>query len=166
MKRKIYLILTVLLATVMLFMLASCNAKNLGSAPKDEGNIGNNSNKPTYPNYGDMNNEAVEDVAPSAPDEEIKDSVTNPFVENPFVSTEKNNVSTLSADVDTASYTYFRKLVNSGYSWAELSRFSSIQRNFSIISNTQQSNRVRMSFSRSILYCSPARGTKTTCSSL
>ena len=37
------------------------------------------------------------------------------FAENPFVSTEENNVSTFSADVDTASYSYFRKLVNSGY---------------------------------------------------
>ena len=46
-------------------------------------------------------------------------------MENPFIATDENNVSTLSADVDTASYTYFRKLVNSGYSWAELNRYSS-----------------------------------------
>lgn len=46
------------------------------------------------------------------------------FIENSFVSTEKNNVSTLSADVDTASYTYFRKLVNNGYSLEELMRYS------------------------------------------
>ena len=37
------------------------------------------------------------------------------FVENPFIETQKEPVSTFSADVDTASYTYFRKLVNSGY---------------------------------------------------
>jgi Ca-activated chloride channel family protein len=45
-------------------------------------------------------------------------------MENPFVNTEENNVSTLSADVDTASYTYFRKLVNSGYDWDELMRYA------------------------------------------
>ena len=38
------------------------------------------------------------------------------FAENPFIATQEEAVSTFSADVDTASYTYFRKLVNSGYS--------------------------------------------------
>lgn len=42
------------------------------------------------------------------------------FAENGFISTEQENTSTFSADVDTASYTYFRKLVNSGYSLTEL----------------------------------------------
>ena len=42
------------------------------------------------------------------------------FVENGFISTQTENVSTFSADVDTASYTYFRKLINSGYSLTEL----------------------------------------------
>ena len=42
------------------------------------------------------------------------------IIENNFISTAKENVSTFSADVDTASYTYFRKLVQSGYSLSEL----------------------------------------------
>ena len=42
------------------------------------------------------------------------------FVENPFISTAEENVSTFSADVDTASYAYFRKLVNNGYTLPEL----------------------------------------------
>ena len=42
------------------------------------------------------------------------------FIENSFISTEQENVSTFSADVDTASYTYFRKLVNQGYALNEL----------------------------------------------
>ncbi len=42
------------------------------------------------------------------------------LVENPFVDTEKENVSTFSADVDTASYAYFRKLIQQGYSLEEL----------------------------------------------
>lgn len=40
--------------------------------------------------------------------------------ENPFVSTEQENVSTFAADVDTASYAFFRRLVNEGYSFNEL----------------------------------------------
>ena len=117
MKRKIISILFTLLATVALLTLASCSANLNASAPQ-EGGAANNA--PSY-NYGD-NVELPED-APAEPDgdEEIK----NAFQENPFVSTSQSNVSTLSADVDTASYTYFRKLVNSGYSLQELIRFSS-----------------------------------------
>ena len=45
------------------------------------------------------------------------DAVQTPaIVENPFIDTAKEPVSTFSADVDTASYAYFRKLVTSGYS--------------------------------------------------
>ncbi len=46
-------------------------------------------------------------------------------VENPFISTAEEAVSTFSADVDTASYTYFRKLVNAGYSLESLRYFAS-----------------------------------------
>ena len=42
------------------------------------------------------------------------------FIENPFVATATQPISTFSADVDTASYAYFRKLVQSGYSLSEL----------------------------------------------
>ena len=35
------------------------------------------------------------------------------FIENPFIDTSRQNVSTFSADVDTASYALFRKTVNS-----------------------------------------------------
>ena len=42
------------------------------------------------------------------------------LVENPFISTAEENVSTFSADVDTASYAYFRRLLQSGYSLSEL----------------------------------------------
>lgn len=37
------------------------------------------------------------------------------LIENPFISTADNAISTFSADVDTASYTYFRKLMS--YDW-------------------------------------------------
>jgi len=42
------------------------------------------------------------------------------FAENPFIKTAKQAVSTFSADVDTASYSYFRKLVGGGYGLNEL----------------------------------------------
>lgn len=42
------------------------------------------------------------------------------FIENEFISTSNENISTFAADVDTASYAYFRKLVNAGYSLSEL----------------------------------------------
>ncbi len=42
------------------------------------------------------------------------------LVENEFIKTADTPVSTFSADVDTASYAYFRKLVNSGYNLSEL----------------------------------------------
>ena len=40
--------------------------------------------------------------------------------ENPFFSTKNQPNSTFSADVDTASYTLFRKHVNSGYAWSSM----------------------------------------------
>ena len=49
------------------------------------------------------------------PPSDIEDSEQPIFIENPFISTHEQAVSTFSADVDTASYTYFRKLVNNGY---------------------------------------------------
>lgn len=42
------------------------------------------------------------------------------LIENEFVKAKDNPVSTFSADVDTASYAYFRKLVTSGYNLSEL----------------------------------------------
>ena len=116
MKRKIYSIFFILFVFSLLFCVTSCNAmKNDALAPNDAENkdhIFNNAVGNTMP-----------ETAPSKP--ETPEEGDNTFLENPFVSTQQNNVSTLSADVDTASYTYFRKLVNSGYDWQELNRFSS-----------------------------------------
>ncbi len=41
-------------------------------------------------------------------------------IETPFVKTEKEAISTFSADVDTASYTLFRRHVHDGYGWAQM----------------------------------------------
>ena len=124
MKRKIYSILSLLLATVMLVALASCNAMN---AAPDKGGAENN-NKPMSPNYGGVADATSPEMAPGDnldDDANGEEEGVGKFLENPFIATDENNISTLSADVDTASYTYFRKLVNNGYSWAELCRYSS-----------------------------------------
>ena len=97
MKRKMYSILFILLATVMLFLLASC------SMSKDA--LGGNNQAPQKPSYDNLAG-TVPEMAPSEPEAKPDgEDTTNKFTENPFVSTEDSNVSTLSADVDTASYT-------------------------------------------------------------
>ncbi len=45
------------------------------------------------------------------------------LIENDFIKTQTNPVSTFSADVDTASYTYFRKMVNSNYSFDYIKQY-------------------------------------------
>ena len=115
MKRKICSVFFILFTLALLLCVTSCSMMK-GESVAPGGNDAFNPNK---------NNAAVGTTPEMEPSSPENDQTNNTFVENPFVSTEKNNVSTLSADVDTASYTYFRKLVNSGYSWAELSRYSS-----------------------------------------
>ena len=53
-------------------------------------------------------------------DDELSDTTGKVLVENPFVDTSVNPISTFSADVDTASYAYFRKLISKGYNASEL----------------------------------------------
>ena len=66
--------------------------------------------------------EGTEAESAGKEDETDDEEQTKPqsMVDNPFVDTLISPVSTFSADVDTASYTYFRKLVNQGYTLREL----------------------------------------------
>ena len=106
--KKTTKILSLLLACLLLTIsLASCAAKN-DMSPEDAGPIENQA--PSYADPGDRSEN--EEARPSGPD-------------NPFIQTDEQNVSTFSADVDTASYTYFRKLVNSGYNLKSLKASSS-----------------------------------------
>ncbi len=60
-------------------------------------------------------------IAETSPDGETGDMPESDGVkENPFVSTSVEATSTFSADVDTASYAYMRKIINQGYSLNEL----------------------------------------------
>lgn len=116
-------ILSLAIAMLFVLSLAAC-----GAAPDLEGNGGlegifgpankdENNAVPEAPAEGDgeLKNEAADDKV-DGEEEGEKDA----YVENPFVSTAQNNISTFSADVDTASYSYFRKLVNSGYNLKQL----------------------------------------------
>lgn len=101
--KKTRILFTALSLTLTLLILSSCGAAMMTDPggnfmPENEG-----------PMYGVLDEEKGE---------VISDGV---IAENPFVSTEKQPVSTFSADVDTASYAYLRKLLKSGYSFKELS---------------------------------------------
>ena len=54
------------------------------------------------------------------PGESIEGGNSQGIRENPFIKTEEMDTYTMSADVDTASYTFLRKLINQGYSLDEL----------------------------------------------
>ena len=105
MKKQILTVLTLVLAAVLL---ASCAAAPSGEAgpliPADNGFAYNRTNEaeqiPTV---------QEEPVIP------VRDEDYGKIIENEFLKTETEPVSTFSADVDTASYAYFRKLVNQGY---------------------------------------------------
>ncbi len=105
--------------------------------PGDDGNQddeADNSPEGSYPSTDEMENmpEQPTEKTTTAPDDEnltngdietnepTNDDKEDNFILAPFVNTSENRYSTFSADVDTASYTYFRKLVNSGYDWSML----------------------------------------------
>ena len=50
----------------------------------------------------------------------INNIVNNKIIENHFINTKENPISTFSSDVDTASYVTFRQLVESGYTLNDL----------------------------------------------
>ena len=98
-------------------------------------------NAPGYPNYGGnkVTNEYGEgsfapsedadeggvtlegDIDKPAEDSGNKDEMVDQSIyENPFIKVEDMDTSTFSADVDTASYTFLRKMINQGYSLSEL----------------------------------------------
>ena len=106
--------ISILLVVTLLFTLASCGAMANdagmdfapGAAADADGNFF----------YNTVVDESLIDVATGT----ILPEHYGKFLENEFISTEDENVSTFSADVDTASYAYFRNLVNSGYTLSEL----------------------------------------------
>ena len=106
--------ISILLVVTLLFTLASCGAMAndaaMGLAPGAAADADGNFF------YNTVVDESLMDVATGT----ILPEYYGKFLENEFISTEEENVSTFSADVDTASYAYFRNLVNSGYTLSEL----------------------------------------------
>ncbi len=119
-------IISVLLILAMLVSLSSCGAM----ANDSDGSKNYFSPEAAYDTIsGSPTEEAADDeilysatvsgmIDPET--KEIKPEYYGHFLENPFISTQDESVSTFSADVDTASYSYFRKLVEQGYSLDEL----------------------------------------------
>ena len=122
--KKAQLILITLIAILSLLCFASCNA--MDEALGDAGGMDGMNGAPNSP--GDIYCEPSfkyeppieEDVSPDAPIEDKPNENVNKIFENPFVKVETMDTSTFSADVDTASYTFLRKMINSGYSFEEL----------------------------------------------
>ena len=135
------IVISLLLAVAMLLSLAACSSAN------DMGN-GDPSAEGILPNKGGMNYDAAMDAAQDAQQAaasvqqaaaDLADQLNNAagevkvniyehpdygkFVENSCIKVSEKDVSTFSADVDTASYTYFRKMASQGYSLSELIRY-------------------------------------------
>lgn len=115
MKRRNSLICSIILIVCCAsLIMSSCMASNGEGNDFENGFADKNypdANAPAEDNYdAEMSNPGDEDYGK--------------FIENEFIKTQDTAVSTFSADVDTASYAYFRKLVNSGYSINELVKYA------------------------------------------
>ena len=63
-------------------------------------------------------------ASPYYPEENgiISPNSQSSVIETPFVKAQQDAISTFSADVDTASYTLFRKHVQLGYKWSQMTQ--------------------------------------------
>lgn len=104
-------IISAALAILLLFGFTGC-AKNAAENELYPGD-GNAGGGKYYYNAEEAGNATYSDASDATEDLVV-------FVENDFIKAENAPISTFSADVDTASYTYFRKLVQNGYSLSEL----------------------------------------------
>ena len=130
--KKAQRIIISVIAFILVISMAACSK----SADGDFDMIGDGgmNNAPGYPNYGGkVTNEygegsfaPSEDADEGAVDKPAEDignkdeAVDQNIYENPFIKVEEMDTSTFSADVDTASYTFLRKMINQGYSLSEL----------------------------------------------
>ncbi len=96
-------ILTICLICALLFSFVSC-----GALPDAGGSF-----SPGFDDGGAMSPDNS-DPSDQWEGEGIPPANANGIVENPFINTQETPTSTFSADVDTASYTFFRSLVKSG----------------------------------------------------
>lgn len=76
----------------------------------------------TQSNYKTETNNKMSELTDEVP-ETIKEPSSEEYAkitENGFITTKKNNISTFSADVDTASYSNIRRMINNGCSMDEI----------------------------------------------
>lgn len=134
--KKAQIIISVFIIICTLLSLAACGSSNKFEEMGDVGNLdGGDGNKaPIITDiYGQMAIPPTADqivingaLAEDPLDGEMAEDTGLPFIaENPFVKTSDEAVSTLSADVDTASYTLLRKLISSGYSLQDIKGLAS-----------------------------------------
>ena len=124
--KKLTVYLSLLLCALLIF--SSCGAKDVAMDAEmpmmpSKGQNYFYSTSTALDGVSKIEMEMVEEsITVGGTDDEKTGEVVDIFklIENPFISTADENVSTFSADVDTASYAYFRKLVEEGYSLSEL----------------------------------------------
>lgn len=121
MTKNLKKLFAILLSLSLLLALASCAASPMAPSEGPMNNLSGAVNGNLSPEKGD-GLDAEEDAA--NPSEPGLDGERPNVQENPFVATNEQSVSTLSADVDTASYAYFRKLISqSGLSFSRLQTY-------------------------------------------
>ena len=127
--KKAQRIIITAIALLLVISMAACSAEKMDGSMDFIGDADMNCapNDPGYTNaYGEgkFESSADEDTAPGEPSTEdiIPDSS---IYENPFIKVEDMDTSTFSADVDTASYTFLRNMINQGYSLTELTNITS-----------------------------------------
>ncbi len=107
--------LSLILAIIMsVGVFVSCGA----GAPMEEG-------KPIYPNFNggifDNADKGDSGMSPEASDPSIgNDEEYAEIIENEFIKVSENALSTFSADVDTASYSNLRRMINAGYTLSNI----------------------------------------------
>lgn len=112
--KKVVKVTTSIIAVITAVLMSACSAAPGYSGAPAEDLIGGQ-NSPS--NYSE--NESV-----AAVPIENYDPEKQGIIENKFIKTSDNAVSTFSADVDTASYTLLRRLMKNGYSLDEIISFA------------------------------------------
>ena len=128
--KKAQRIIISIIALVLVISMAACSAAKDGESLGDaDGNYAPNS--PGYTNeYGEStfiagtpDKDKVDGdlSADNGKDDAVPEEIPDYDIhENPFIKVEDMDTSTFSADVDTASYTFLRKMINQGYTLKEL----------------------------------------------
>lgn len=104
---RIKIVSLILTAVMLTVALASCSASGDALAP------GYNKGEAYVPNEEGM-------IVPGAPDTPNNDEDYAEIIENEFINVSENPLATLSADVDTASYSNIRRMINAGYKLSDI----------------------------------------------